>query len=197
MHPEVNSKVDKWISATGTYFQAYLRRALNNLKSDDPDMPKGGSSEGLLPSVSTSRQYWTNLSCHHHGCWTAEPTHRLICVPHGLGPATAAMPVSPSMSTLGSDSGAGPKRTSRSQSQDVDLTRLQSLFEFESTTTSPTRAQHTEWLLMEHFLLNCCSQDLSRVNFCYIAFWLVLSRSWIFTFVFLSGLLKNLKLIIN
>lgn len=114
MHPEAHSKVDKWISATGTYFQAYLRRALNNLKSDDPDMPKGGSSEGLLLSVSTSR------------------------------PATVATPVSPSMSTLGSDSGAGPQRLSRSQSQDVDLTRLQSLFGFESTTTSPTRTQDTE-----------------------------------------------------
>ncbi|MBW0483744.1 hypothetical protein O181_023459 [Austropuccinia psidii MF-1] len=36
-HPEANAKVDKWIGATGTYFQAYLRRALNNLKADDPD----------------------------------------------------------------------------------------------------------------------------------------------------------------
>ncbi|PLW07076.1 hypothetical protein PCANC_25979 [Puccinia coronata f. sp. avenae] len=37
MHPEAHEKVDRWISATGTYFQAYLRRALNNLKAEDPD----------------------------------------------------------------------------------------------------------------------------------------------------------------
>ncbi|OAV98650.1 hypothetical protein, variant [Puccinia triticina 1-1 BBBD Race 1] len=55
MHPEAHSKVDKWISATGTYFQAYLRRALSNLKADDPDLPNSGGSEGLMPSASASR----------------------------------------------------------------------------------------------------------------------------------------------
>ncbi|KAG0145811.1 hypothetical protein CROQUDRAFT_658187 [Cronartium quercuum f. sp. fusiforme G11] len=38
LYPEANPKVDRWISATGTYFQAYLRRALKNLRADDPDM---------------------------------------------------------------------------------------------------------------------------------------------------------------
>ncbi|EFP78682.1 uncharacterized protein PGTG_04638 [Puccinia graminis f. sp. tritici CRL 75-36-700-3] len=114
MHPEAHSKVDKWISATGTYFQAYLRRALNNLKADDPDFPNGGGSEGLMPSVPASR------------------------------PATANLPVSPSLSAFGADGGAGGGRISRSQSQDVDLTRLQSLFGFEATTTSPTRAVNME-----------------------------------------------------
>ncbi|KNE90352.1 hypothetical protein PSTG_16223 [Puccinia striiformis f. sp. tritici PST-78] len=114
MHPEANSKVDKWISATGTYFQAYLRRALNNLKADDPDLPNGGGTEGLMPSVSTSR------------------------------PTSANIPASPSMSTFGSDNGAAANRISRSHSQDVDLTRLQSLFGFEATTTSPTRPHQLE-----------------------------------------------------
>ncbi|KAI9630501.1 hypothetical protein KEM48_013997 [Puccinia striiformis f. sp. tritici PST-130] len=76
MHPEANSKVDKWI-------------------------------KGLMPSVSTSR------------------------------PTSANIPASPSMSTFGSDNGAAANRISRSHSQDVDLTRLQSLFGFEATTTSP------------------------------------------------------------
>ncbi|CAH7684994.1 spindle pole body component alp14 [Phakopsora pachyrhizi] len=55
VHPEANSKVDKWISATGTYFQAYLRRALNNLRAEDPDSMDASPPRAFVGGESTSR----------------------------------------------------------------------------------------------------------------------------------------------
>lgn len=54
MHPEANVKVDKWIGATGTYFQAYLRRALNNLRADDPDVTAAENGPPLTPATRES-----------------------------------------------------------------------------------------------------------------------------------------------
>lgn len=112
MHPEAHAKVDKWISATGTYFQAYLRRALNNLKADDPDPPKAIMQEGMSSSISAAARL-----------------------------STASQVLSPTQSAFSSGVGGVGSRMTKSQSQDVDLSRLQSLFGFEAISPTPTCAE--------------------------------------------------------
>jgi len=50
-HPEAEARVASWITKTGTYFQTYLKRALDNHAAQDRDRP---SREGVLIDTSES-----------------------------------------------------------------------------------------------------------------------------------------------
>ncbi|KAH9818609.1 armadillo-type protein [Melampsora americana] len=117
LHPEANAKVDKWIGATGTYFQAYLRRALQNLRADDPDVAEDGAavdSESVVPPLTPA----------------SRPNSNLISI-------TPSPPVGSASEFAQQQHSA---RMTKAVSQHLDLNRLQTLFGF--TNTNPPHQGH-------------------------------------------------------
>jgi cytoskeleton-associated protein 5 len=51
-YPQTEARINNWLAGTGTYFQSYIRRAMENHRNEDYEL-EGNTSKDASPTPTT------------------------------------------------------------------------------------------------------------------------------------------------